>query len=148
MNRRYVVYRAYDADDWLLYVGCTSDVDKRMANHRSRSEWYQHMDTFSVSKPMHEHVAFAVERQAITAEAPAFNVMHNFSRIFSQYEDEGQLTLREAAKFVSVSVSTLRRFILAGDIPSMWVDGHCIVTRNALVEWIKALPTEPVRATA
>lgn len=78
MSSHYV-YRCYDKDGDLIYIGCTSNVGRRIAQHRKgravASRW------LSVSMTRHETEgpypsradALGAERKAIHAEQPLFN---------------------------------------------------------------------------
>lgn len=74
------LYRYYDADGLLLYIGCTSDPTRRIANHRhSRRESSKLvtacMDHYEVETQTHAGVIAGqkAERDAIWFEAPLFN---------------------------------------------------------------------------
>jgi len=75
------VYRCFDAEDVLLYVGCTRDVTKRMYAHRSgkstskASRWLSvTMSRVEVDGPHPGRDAGReAERAAIQAERPLFN---------------------------------------------------------------------------
>jgi predicted GIY-YIG superfamily endonuclease len=77
------VYRCYDSDDRLIYIGVARDVRSRLANHKAgrgnravaeaaRMETEQY--------PTRAH-ALAAEADAIYNEAPLLNVRHNAKRI-------------------------------------------------------------------
>jgi predicted GIY-YIG superfamily endonuclease len=78
----------YDADDRLLYIGVTRDVNARMMVHRSNrtnptSVFLTVQMTRYEVEPLGDidrEAAFALEREAIGAEAPALNVLHNKGR--------------------------------------------------------------------
>lgn len=82
------VYRCYDAEGQLLYVGCTQDVNARMSVHAS--SWQNpasaylnlHMARHEVEpEPYIGRIAGrAAERQAIETERPLLNVHHNAGR--------------------------------------------------------------------
>lgn len=68
-DRLHFVYRVFDATDRLLYVGCSVDVDTRMAGHESASPWF----------PFHsrvERVAYPSRAQAEDAESVAIATEH------------------------------------------------------------------------
>lgn len=74
------VYRCYDADGDLLYIGCTSNVSKRMAAHRRgsgavASRWLSvFMARHQVEGPFRGRDAGReAERRAIQDEQPLFN---------------------------------------------------------------------------
>jgi hypothetical protein len=76
MSAHYV-YRAFDSGARLLYVGCTNDVVRRLAQHRASSSWHPFMETFKVEGPFHRDVALEVEAAAIAGEHPFFNALPN-----------------------------------------------------------------------
>lgn len=86
-NLPHFIYRCYDAEGRLLYVGCTHDVNNRMAVHAS--SWSNpasaylnlHMDRYEVEGPIAGRAAARQrEREVIANEAPLVNVHHNKGR--------------------------------------------------------------------
>jgi predicted GIY-YIG superfamily endonuclease len=72
-SRPTALYRFYDADDVLLYVGITYDLKKRWSTHRLDKSWW-HL----VSRKTHEWyanraLAEAAEARAIETERPRFD---------------------------------------------------------------------------
>lgn len=71
------LYRYFDADDLLLYVGISDRLRNRTGSHIEGSSW---MD-FAVRSTIERHparaVALEVEESAIKAEHPLFNHQHN-----------------------------------------------------------------------
>lgn len=76
------VYRCYDADDRLLYIGCTQDVGSRMAVHMASGQnpasrvLIFRMTRHEVEQYDTEVEAKWAEREAIYAEAPLANLHH------------------------------------------------------------------------
>lgn len=95
------VYRCYDADDRLLYVGCTSEIERRMSAHRrgkkGASLW------LSVCMARHEVVAtypnrdaaLAAEAAMINADQPLFNTQHRATYMFAAW-----MTLAPIAEYL------------------------------------------------
>jgi excinuclease UvrABC nuclease subunit len=79
-TRQPVVYRIYDANDRLIYVGATANPMGRVIGHQRASWWFAL--AARVSYEPHEHIesALAAEWTAIAEEAPAFNITHNGGR--------------------------------------------------------------------
>lgn len=83
----HVLYRCYDADDRLLYIGCTSDIKARMRQHAYSPKatsvaLRELMVRYETSEPIAGWTAaHQVEIAAIQAEAPLLNVMHNERRL-------------------------------------------------------------------
>lgn len=73
------LYRFYDSQGTLLYVGISLGAAQRASQHRADKEWWpqvarmdvQHLG--NVTRPEAE----AIERQAIVDERPKHNVVHN-----------------------------------------------------------------------
>ncbi len=78
--RRCALYRAYNAEDELLYVGITDNPRRRFAEHkRDESWWAEEVDeaAIEVTWRQDEAVARAAEQQAIKDELPRYNTTHN-----------------------------------------------------------------------
>lgn len=73
VNRRTCVYRAYDADEQLLYVGISMSLDGRLTKHRS-SVWWPEVEEITVQWFDGREAAKAAERIAILDEKPAYNL--------------------------------------------------------------------------
>ena len=73
------LYRHYDADGRLLYVGITKDLEHRTAAHGKASSWTDFVDVArsKFTKFPSRKKAKAAEKDAIRAELPLFNVSHN-----------------------------------------------------------------------
>lgn len=68
------VYRAYDEFSLLLYIGCTTDVERRMAQHRADSPWHGYMTRLEVTGPFAGLAqGRKAERAAIDTEGAFFN---------------------------------------------------------------------------
>lgn len=76
----YYVYRCYDADGDLLYVGCSKDVEKRLKQHEGYADsWVNQMARIAVEEyPDHES-ALLVEARAIATEHPYWNTLGRWS---------------------------------------------------------------------
>lgn len=76
------LYRFYDKDERLLYVGISLHAAQRASNHRMDKAWWSDVTRMDVQ---HLNVATrpeaeAIERRAITDERPLYNVTHNVVR--------------------------------------------------------------------
>lgn len=95
-SRPHHVYRCYDADDRLLYVGCTSEVKRRISAHRRggkqpASRWLAvFMVRYEVAGTyIDRDAALAVEAATINAEQPLFNIQHRAGRNLSAWMTRG-----------------------------------------------------------
>lgn len=73
-SRRAAVYRLYDAEGTLLYIGSAYDPDEREAVHR-HTVWGQLIACRSDKWHDSRELAYAAETEAIRAEAPRHNVI-------------------------------------------------------------------------
>lgn len=68
-----ILYRAYAADNRLLYVGISDDVERRMKEHRLQSSWYADCTRLTrIEYPTREAARIA-EEGAIRQEKPEGN---------------------------------------------------------------------------
>ena len=73
-RRPAAVYRLWDAEGNLLYVGSSYDPDKRCAVHR-RTPWWPQVAHRTEEWHPNRWVAYRAETKAIHSEAPRFNSM-------------------------------------------------------------------------
>ena len=74
-----VVYRIYDADSRLIYIGATKNLKQRLENHRSVSWWNSLTARVEVESYPDVKSALTAEAAAISTERPAFNLTHTGS---------------------------------------------------------------------
>lgn len=76
------VYAAFDSSDGVLYVGVTSNVNRRLTEHRSKP-WWPMVAAVETSRALPRDAAYALERSLIRKHSPEFNtqsvdVVENF----------------------------------------------------------------------
>jgi len=71
------LYRYYDADDLLLYVGITGNLYRRQTRHERASSWMDFVARSTVERFPDREAAETAETAAIKAEGPLFNDVHN-----------------------------------------------------------------------
>jgi hypothetical protein len=74
------LYRYWDADDLLLYVGITGHMGYRERSHIKGSSWMDFAVRSTIERFPCKFQAEPAEREAIQAEHPLFNHKHNESR--------------------------------------------------------------------
>jgi hypothetical protein len=93
-----VIYRFYDADRTLIYLGMTGgDPTSRWTRHRYRSSWWHLAAFVSVAHVTPNRTKRAeLEREAIRAERPLHNKSHNEARARMDVRlDEGSASVVE-----------------------------------------------------
>lgn len=72
-----LLYRFFDRDGKLLYIGITHNIERRTAQHRSDKPWAALIHRTTVDVYLSRKAAFSAERRAIRRERPRYNVVHN-----------------------------------------------------------------------
>ena len=67
------LYRHFNTDGDLLYVGVSLNAAARLIGHRYRSKWFDEMATITIEKFPTRHGAQAAEIAAIRSERPKYN---------------------------------------------------------------------------
>jgi len=67
------LYRHFDADGKLLYVGISLSAAHRLSQHNGQSEWASKIASMTVETLASREEALAAERVAIKTEKPAWN---------------------------------------------------------------------------
>ncbi len=68
------LYRMFDQNGRLLYVGITIDIVSRFRDHRSLKPWWPDIQTIQLEHFPDRDAARAAELKAITTEFPRYNV--------------------------------------------------------------------------
>lgn len=73
LDLEHVLYRLYDADDVLLYVGMTNEWDRRESEHARFQPWWGEVVRFTHEPYPNRVDAEAAEKVAVRTEHPVFN---------------------------------------------------------------------------
>lgn len=68
------LYRMYDAEGALLYVGQTANIGRRLAAHATEKSWWSEVARIDLAHFANRDSATAAESHAIEAEAPRHNL--------------------------------------------------------------------------
>lgn len=71
------LYRAYDSEENLIYVGISCWLPDRIKAHQRHSGWHDHAAKILLDHFDSRDEALAAEKKYIEEQAPAFNVAHN-----------------------------------------------------------------------
>lgn len=99
---RCTLYRLFDADSNLLYVGIATNPQARFRTHRGDKAWWPAVASVTLTEFATRSDAAAAEKEAIRNESPLHNHVHNHSRQLSPSEqtpetDPEMLALQQAA---------------------------------------------------
>ena len=73
----HTVYRLYDAEGVLLYVGVTNSLSKRWSQHEKTKPWFGEVAVITRSLYPDKRSAYEAEVRAIISESPIHNIAHN-----------------------------------------------------------------------
>jgi len=77
MNTYQQLYRLFNADDELLYIGVSMSALKRIGEHRADKDWWQEVAKITIeTHQMHRSTIEELERYAIQTEQPKYNKRH------------------------------------------------------------------------
>lgn len=97
------VYRSYDVDEYLIYVGITSRGYARSNEHAATSAWWPHVALQRIDHYASRREAEAVEAALIRAYRPPYNVVHNIggAELRAAYETSRKLQDRPASALLA-----------------------------------------------
>ena len=75
MTKRYVLYRIYDTDDELLYIGATINPGGRFNDHARAQPWWDEAATIRLEHFDSLEALLAAEDAAIRLDGPQYNVL-------------------------------------------------------------------------
>lgn len=76
----HALYRMFDNEGQLLYVGITMALHRRLVTHRRVRSWWRYVAIMEVEYLPSREAALEAERIAIIHEKPAHNMQHNGGR--------------------------------------------------------------------
>jgi predicted GIY-YIG superfamily endonuclease len=77
MSERTAVYRLFDTEDDLLYIGVSDQFGARWHQHAKVQPWWRDVDHQTITWFDTRDEALATETAAIKAEQPLYNIVHN-----------------------------------------------------------------------
>lgn len=101
-SRPHYVYRLFDENDQLIYIGCARDAQSRVNQHKdwnipSRTSDYFWRHTLRFTSEKYPNLALArnAERAAIESEVPLLNRFHNprrFTKVNGRFIERELIT--------------------------------------------------------
>lgn len=158
-RQKYRLYRHFDKQQNLLYVGISLRAFQRLSEHREHSHWFSDIANVTFEPFSTKEAALAAEKQAIQSESPKFNVHYNkmlkAKVVVEDIEEDvkerpavtkskDQLTgvfrptytLDKAAEALSLSRDSLNKLIERGEI-SVIQTPRKIITGWQLIEFLE-----------
>ena len=142
------LYRFYDEDDRLLYIGITSAACARLAQHAALKEWFPKVTRSTFEHYPTRDAAMAAEKAAIVAEEPLHNLRHHPKRP-SRAARPDEMDIEEVTEYLRVDVDIVLRWVAFGRIPhTRRKDGELVFRRTKVDDWMRSLRSRPVEVSA
>lgn len=97
------LYRHYDKDNILLYIGISLHHIVRLSQHKGHSHWYSEITTTKIEKFDSREDVVKAERAAITNENPLYNVhrpsIKEQKQKISQSNESREVLLKRVVQF-------------------------------------------------
>ena len=122
MCKKTQLYRHFDSDGVLLYVGISCNVLRRTGEHEG-SFWFDNVRNITIESFENRHDAECSERDAINAEKPKYNVDYNWEmRKQNALNDiSGPITLKKYTEICGVTPLAKR---VGVSISFIWMIAH------------------------
>lgn len=141
------LYRYFDAEGQLLYVGISFSAIARASQHRKEKGWWTEFTNMTVERFDTRSQAEAAEIEAIKSESPVHNVIHNRSVVrpstaapwvcgsceshFGRKKGDGYIQVHWNVMWQSVCASCDQ----LGDNSRYWIDGTRISNLAEVERW-------------
>lgn len=135
------LYRVFDAEGALLYVGISHDPEKRWAEHAKLKDWWQLVAEKTTCWFETRSTAARAEEEAIRAEKPRFNVLHAPESKPRVPPQRGVVVKRVSTSALIASYGPLTalardaRFEL-GELPIIYVERHGVAASAIVPTWL------------
>lgn len=116
------LYRHFDADGNLLYVGMSISSVARLGEHRRDSHWFNAISVVTIERFETRELCSEAEYQAIKNEKPMHNTMLTRAGPTSK-KDNGLVNSGEIARALGIDRKTLRKWVREGVCPVKPLDG-------------------------
>ena len=72
--KKHMIYKFYNKNDQLLYIGITNSIRKRLHLHKQKKEWFNEINKILVSEKLSRNEAYIYEIFFISNEKPIHNI--------------------------------------------------------------------------
>ena len=101
------LYRHFDIDDTLLYIGVSLNTMLRLSQHKTASGWFNDVTKVTIETLSSRKKALEAETIAIQSEGPIWNIQKTQPKVMEHLEDELNRSPPEQS-----SVQLLRKIVL------------------------------------
>jgi len=146
--RGQTLYRQFNSENVLLYVGITCNTRDRLKNHEKHSNWWLEVNQVTIEHFADRQSVLVAERIAIETEKPKYNIVHNRLKL----EKEKPFTALDVtqdnitARLVSIPIlATPEKIAEILNLPRRVIRnamengtlGHCEIPNSTLTKMLK-----------
>ena len=103
------LYRHFDENNNLLYVGISLSTFNRLSQHRDHSEWFKQIKNVTIEHFATREEAMAAERKAIKSEAPKFNIA--MRKTMAEIEKEQKALTQEQYRIEKLAMAERKQVV-------------------------------------
>jgi len=119
---RTAVYRHYDAQGLLLYVGMSSNPTKRLYQHRCRSDWAHRVVRSEVDWFETREAARSEEARQIRKLQPPMQIAGLNQDIYNTHVFADAFGRKSMSEALGVGVKAISNAVVSGVFPPPWFD--------------------------
>ena len=158
MKKTNYLYRHFDKEGNLLYVGISVNPLNRLCNHKTQSRWYDQIKTVTIDDVgPNRALAEKKEIDAILSEEPKYNIFHNDPDVraktkiqekrqeclidenFYDYCHKRYYKKNEAIEYLKINQDEFEKLSLTSYSPCR---GVIVYDRKDLDKWMKGEQTD------
>ena len=103
MKTRHELYRHFDADNNLLYVGISKSAIARLSQHSLTGHWYDSICRVTIERFNSREELEQAEKRAIKNESPKYNIVHNYrTKTKLPKKDKAETTINYSSRVVAI----------------------------------------------
>lgn len=103
-----VLYRHFDADNVLLYIGISKSLLNRISQHSHVSHWFESISLIKLEWFATREEALEAERNAILYERPLYNIAMNSSVLIPLRREDQRFAFWEVCEALELPRSQVR----------------------------------------
>lgn len=150
MTERCFLYRHYDSNGVLLYVGISLNPIVRLSGHRKVSPWFEQISQVRIEMFESRELALSAERSSIQKEKPLYNKKYNSHAIEVRSNERprprtddlpGYLSVDQVATVLRTSCKYVERLVRKGAIKFAKTGRARMVHESELERFIESIKT-------
>lgn len=111
------LYRHYDVNNNLLYVGISLSTAARLSTHKNTSAWFEKITTIRIERFATRQEAIEAEEKTIRNEKPLYNRLMNENGVKLPKLRKSILSGLEVCKRIDIDPKTLRKRVKENTFP-------------------------------